>query len=87
MENYNAGEINMSVSAICQNEKGEKYAFVSFSDGVRSAEGRIPECKISANDGFAEIEVHELEKYMQENLEQLKKMSAGIDIFAAFKGD
>ncbi|MCR5581130.1 MAG: hypothetical protein K6F66_06030 [Pseudobutyrivibrio sp.] len=82
-----AGELQMSVSAICQNERGDKYAFVTFSDGVRTAEGRIPECKLMSNDGFAEIEVEQLEKYMKEHLSELKKMSAGIDIFSAFKGD
>ena len=45
----NHGELNMSVSAVCQNDKGQKYAFVTFSDGVRDAEGRIPECKILNN--------------------------------------
>ena len=87
MENYNAGELNMSVSAICQNDQGKKYAFVTFTDGVRNAEGRIPECNILTNNGFAEIEVKELERYMSEHLPELKKMAAGVDIFAAFKGD
>ncbi len=80
----NTGELNMSVSAICQNDEGEKYAFVTFSDGVRDAEGRIPECAITSNKGFAEIEIKQLEKYMQEHLDELKKMAAGIDIFSAF---
>lgn len=83
MENNN-GELNMSVSAICHNEKGEKYAFVTFSDGVRDAEGRIPDCKIISNNGFAVIEVQELERYMKQHLTELKKMAAGIDIFSAF---
>ena len=83
--NGNKGELNMAVSAICQNESGEKYAFVTFSDGVREAEGSIPKCNIIRNKGFAEIEVQQLEKYMQENLAQLKKMVAGVDIFSAFK--
>jgi len=87
MGDYNVGEVNMSVSAICQNEQGDKYAFVNFSDGVRTADGRIPECKIIKNDGFAEIEKVQLEKYMKEHLTELKKMSAGVDIFSAFKGD
>ena len=30
----NHGELNMSVSAVCQNDKGQKYAFVTFSDGL-----------------------------------------------------
>ncbi len=87
MGENNQGELNMSVSAICQSEKGEKYAFVSFSDGVRTAEGRIPECKLLSNDGFADIEVQQLEKYMKEHLTELKKMAAHIDIFSAFKGE
>ncbi len=86
MDNLNAGELNMSVSAICVNDKGEKYAFVTFSDGVRVAEGKIPECKLLKNSGFAQIEAKELEKYMQEHLKELKKMAANVDIFSAFKG-
>lgn len=85
MSKENLGELNMSVSAICQTEKGDKFAYVTFSDGVREAEGVIPECKINKNNGFAEIEVKLLEDYMRENLAQLKKMAAGIDIFSAFK--
>ncbi|MBE5917502.1 MAG: hypothetical protein E7273_11755 [Pseudobutyrivibrio ruminis] len=87
MNDLNAGELNMAVSAICQNDKGEKYAFVTFSDGVRSAEGKIPACKILKNGGFADIEVKELEKYMAEHLKELKKLAANIDIFSAFKGE
>ena len=80
----NKGEIDMSVSAVCKNENGEKYAFVTFSDGVREAEGSIPKCKINRNQGFADIEVQQLEKYMRDNLTDLKKMAAGVDIFSAF---
>ena len=87
MEDLKAGELNMSVSAVCRNEQGDKYAFVTFNDGVRTAEGKIPDCKIIKNDGFAEIEVKELERYMADHLSELKKMAAGVDIFAAFKGD
>lgn len=83
-ENKNQGELNMSVSAICHTDDGEKYAFVSFSDGVRTAEGKIPDCKIISNDGFAAIEVEQLEKYMVDNLGELKKMASGINIFEAF---
>ena len=80
----NPGEVSMSVSAICHNDAGEKYAFVSFSDGVRTAEGKIPDCKITSNNGFAALEVEQLEKYMTENLSDLKKMATGINIFDAF---
>ena len=87
MEDLKAGELNMSVSAVCRNEHGDKYAFVTFSDGVRTAEGKIPDCKIIKNDGFAEIEVQQLERYLKEHLTDLKKTAASIDIFSAFKGE
>ena len=87
MEDLKAGELNMSVSAVCRNEHGDKYAFVTFTDGVRTAEGKIPDCKIIKNDGFAEIEVQQLEKYLKEHLTELKKTAASIDIFSAFKGE
>ena len=77
----------MSVSAVCRNEHGDKYAFVTFTDGVRTAEGKIPDCKIIKNDGFAEIEVQQLERYLKEHLTDLKKTAASIDIFSAFKGE
>ena len=63
---------------------GEKYAFVQFSDGERLAEGKIPDCKILSSKGFTEEEVADLEKYMQGNLAQLKKMAAGVRPIDAF---
>ena len=79
----NLSELNMSVSPICHTESGNKYAFISFTDGTHSAEGRIPECKIMNSNGFTEEEIEQLEKYMQENLSQLKKLAAGINVFSA----
>jgi len=80
----NDGTINMSVSPICV-KNGEKYAFVVFSDGDRSAEGRIPDCKLISNKGFTEEEAAQLEAYMQSELPELKKMAAGIRLFDAFR--
>lgn len=77
------GELSMSVSPICFRE-GKKYAYVSFTDGSRSAEGKIPDCKITKNKGFDEDEVKQLEAYMSRELPQLKKMAAGIDIMKNF---
>lgn len=78
-------ELSMSVSSICERE-GKKIAFVSFSDGKRTAEGEIPECKITKNDGFDEGEVLQLELYMKGELSNLKKMASGINIMDAFMG-
>lgn len=92
MENFNLGreprkpqseELNMSVSPICERD-GKKIAFVSFSDGRRTAEGEIPSCKITKNDGFDEGEVAQLELYMKSELAQLKKMAASVNIAKAF---
>ena len=74
----------MSVSPICRAKAGSKFAYVSFSDDMRTAEGKIPACEIVKNNGFAEIEVAELERYMKDNLKQLKDMAAGIHIMDAF---
>lgn len=76
-------ELKMSVSPICTKD-GKKYAFVSFTDEVRTAEGKIPDCTIISNDGFSEDEVQQLEEYMKHELPQLKKMAAGINVMEMF---
>lgn len=76
-------EVNMSVSPICVKD-GQKCAFVSFVDGDRSADGRIPDCKIMTSIGFTEEEVGQLEDYMRRELSQLKRMAAGIRLIDAF---
>ncbi|MCH5250153.1 MAG: hypothetical protein J1E98_09475 [Lachnospiraceae bacterium] len=76
-------ELNMSVSPICVKD-GKKYAFVSFTDGTRTAEGKIPDCIITNNAGFSKDEVQQLEDYMRQELPQLKKMAAGIDVMKTF---
>lgn len=78
-------ELRMSVSPICT-KGGKKYAFVSFTDGIRTAEGKIPDCTITSNDGFTEEEVLQLEDYMSQELPQLKKMAAGINVMDSFLG-
>lgn len=75
--------VKMSVSQVFS-KNGEKYAFVSFTDGTKSAEGRIPQCKIISNSGFEEDELKQLEDYMDRELARLKKMAAGINVMRAF---
>lgn len=75
--------MNMSVSPICMRD-GQKCAYVTFEDGKRSAEGRIPDCKIMSSNGFTEEEVKRLEEYMQLELAKLKRMAAGIRLIDAF---
>lgn len=76
-------EVNMTVSPICEKD-GKKYAFVSFVDGERIAEGKIPDCKIVSNKGFSEEEVEQLEIYMMSELQDLKRMAAGVRLWDAF---
>lgn len=76
-------EVRMSVSPICVKD-GKKYAYVTFEEGDFMAEGIIPDCKITKNKGFSQLQVEQLELYMQRELTQLKKMAAGINVFDAF---
>lgn len=76
-------ELTMSVSPVCVKD-GNKYAFVSFADKDRFAEGKIPSCEIVSNQGFSEAEVEQLEAYMKRELTRLKKMAAGIRVLDAF---
>ena len=75
-------EVKMSVSPVCTKED-KQYAFVSFSDEERTAEGRIPECTIISNQGFSKEEVRQLEDYMRRELRTLKRMAAGIRLIDA----
>lgn len=75
--------INMSVSQVFS-KNGERYAFVSFTDGEKNAEGKIPDCKIISSNGFRRAEIKQLEEYMERELSRLKRMAAGIDVMRAF---
>lgn len=72
-------ELNMCVSLVCVKE-GKQYAYVSFTDGERMAEGRIPDCRIEKNSGFEPYEIEQLERYMKRELTKLKKMAAEIKL-------
>lgn len=76
-------ELKMSVSPICTKD-GKKYAFVSFTDGERVAEGKIPDCVITDNQGFDTVQVQQLEAYMKQELPNLKKMAAQINVMDNF---
>lgn len=77
-------ELNMTISPVCMKD-GEKCAYISFSDGTRTAEGRIPDCKIISNKGFTQQEAEQLENYMSAELATLKRIAAGIRLFDAIK--
>ncbi|MCR5154770.1 MAG: hypothetical protein K6B75_08000 [Lachnospiraceae bacterium] len=87
MAEFSNDELKMSVSPICMDKQGKKMAYVLFTDGRRSAEGKIPDCVITSNSGFTEEEKVKLELYLKSNLTQLKKMAAGVDVFSAVMKD
>ncbi len=77
-------ELTMSVSSICL-KKGKKYAFVRFTDGKKSCEWKIPDVRLSFNEGFSKEEISGLKFYVKNNLDDLKRMAAKINLFEAFK--
>lgn len=76
--------LQMTVSPICMKD-GKKVAYIEFKGSGKSAEGRIPACKITSNKGFSQDEIRQLEDYMKKNLARLKKMAAGLNVFEAMK--
>lgn len=76
--------VDMSVSPICEKD-GKKYAYVTFTAGNKTAEGRIPECIIEKNTGFTDEEAKALSEYMKANLSSLKKTAASLNVFDAFR--
>ena len=70
--------MQMIVSGIIGNGDS-KHACVLFLDGARSAEGQVPSCKISKNKGFNEDEVIRLEKYMKDNVYEIKAEAARMN--------
>ncbi len=75
--------LNLSVSQVFH-KNGKKYAFVSFDGAGRHAEGRIPDCTLTVNEGFSSEEAAQLEQYMKKELSRLKKMAAGVNVLHAF---
>ena len=78
--------VNMSVAPVLAKD-GKKCAYVSFEEGERCAEGKIPDCVILSNKGFSKEEVSQLEDYMRRELKNLKKMAAGVNVMRAFMGE
>ena len=78
-----SNEMTMSVSPVCVKDE-KRFAYVSFTDGERSAEGKIPDCKIVSSTGFEDDEIRMLEAYMEQELPRLKRMAASIRLMDAF---
>lgn len=77
-------EFKMSVTSVF-GEPGSMYAFVRFEDGDRFCEWKFPNPTLEKNEGFKDDELAALKVYIQDNMKQLKKMAAQINVFDAFK--
>lgn len=75
--------VKMSVTQIFQKD-GKKYAFVSFTEEGKQAEGRIPECRILHRQGYTDEEVGGLEQYMKREQETIWKMAGSVNVMDAF---
>ena len=65
-------ELKMTISGIVPKD-GRKSIYVVFEDGVRKAEGYVPDCIITENVGFEEDEVKMLELYMKQNQDMIRE--------------
>ena len=74
--------ITMTYSAIVRDKDNRKMVRVSFERkgalGKEIAEGLIPECKITANNGFSEDEVKGLETYLEANSQDIMERAKVI---------
>ncbi len=77
-------EMKMSVTEIFRTKDGDKYVFVTFDDGKRSAEGKVPDCKIIKNNGFNDGEVKLLEEYMKNEQTTIFGEASKVNAMRAF---
>ena len=73
-----SAEMKMTVSGIVPKD-GRKNIYVVFEDGTRKAEGYVPDCIITKNEGFEADEVKMLEFYMKHNQDQIREMAKVIN--------
>lgn len=65
-------ELKMTISGIVPKD-GRKSIYVVFEDGERKAEGYVPDCIITSNEGFEEDEVKMLELYLKQNQDMIRE--------------
>ena len=65
-------ELKMTISGIVPKD-GRKSVYVVFEDGKRKAEGYVPDCIITKNEGFEEDEVKMLELYLKQNQDMIRE--------------
>lgn len=75
--------MKMSVSSIV-NKNGKREIYVLFTEGSRSAEGRLSDYKMINSKGFTEEEIAALETYMRQETNTILQMAKGINVLDAF---
>lgn len=75
--------MNMSVSSIVSKD-GKREIYVLFSEGNRSAEGRLSDYKMISNKGFTPEEADMLEAYMRRETDRIVQMAKNINVMDAF---
>ena len=64
--------LKMTISGIVPKD-GRKHIYIVFEDEKRKAEGYIPDCIVTFNQGFSEDEVKMLELYMKTNQDEIRE--------------
>ena len=77
--------MNMLVSGLVGTGEHKRIC-VYFSDKDKSAEGSIPECKITSSKGFTKDEVAEIEEYLKENKDHIIEEARKVNPMKAFMG-
>ncbi len=77
------GEMKMSVSSIVSKD-GKREVYVLFSEGERSAEGRLSDYKIIHQKGFSQEEAEALRDYMKQEKDAILQMAKKVNVMNAF---
>lgn len=75
-------ELKMTISGIVPKD-GRKSIYVVFEDGKRYAEGYVPDCIITKNEGFEEDEIKMLELYLKQNQDMIREHAKLINPITA----
>ncbi len=75
--------MEMTVSKIVTKE-GKKAAFVRFVDGKASAEWKIPDLTLVANDGFDEEKISLMKVYLRSELKNIMDTAKNINMWDSF---
>lgn len=70
-------EVRMTHSSVLSKD-GDPYVSVRFERGNDVAEGSVPACRITKNEGFSAEEVLGLEGYLEQNAREILRRAKDI---------